>query len=560
MSAPPSRRRHCSPAPQLIDDLILEILARLPPDDPASLERASLACKAWRRVVTDRGFLRRYRAFHRKPPILGFLQNTYSDLSLHATRIARFVPTLSFRPDAPDRRGMHAIAACHGRVLLTTYGPDEGFIVWDPVTDRQWAVPPLAAAPPSKSRYNAMVFCSAAGCDHLDCLGGTFAVAFVGSCGRPDRAIAGVYSSEAGEWGEPVVRHGPYLFISYRPGVLVGNTVYFTCTPVAQTCIVEYDMGKGKLSTFELPSLHMYQPDYPATALTVTENGRLGFAGACWWFELYLWSWETGPDGAMAWKQCRTIKLETMQSSDDGIDAAPGGDPQHKGPMRHVPCVIGFADSAGLIFVSTEARAVFSVELKSGRVQEISLPGFLRVDPLLMPYMSFYTTGTPDLLDHATAFYKDLFGPAIDSGIRLEDDIWSPEEKIDDLDREVMDRAFSEEEIKNTIDQMENNKAVGSDGIPAEFYKVCWDIVKKDIMAAFNDFHSHRIDLKRINYGLHSSPDAENIRAGAPSLLQLATGAPAPSSAQPEDQHGGIIRIADASMEDHVADHMETDG
>jgi hypothetical protein len=219
-----------------------------------------------------------------------------------------------------------------------------------------------------------MVFCSAAGCDHLDCHGGPFAVAFVGSCRRTDRAVAGVYSSEAGKWGEPVVRQGPYLFISYRPGVLVGNTVYFTCTPVVQTCIVEYDMGKGKLSTFNLPSLQMYyQPDYPATALTVTENGRLGFAGVRW-SELYLWSWDTGPDGAMAWKQCRTIKLETMQSSHDGIDAAPGGDPQHKGPMRHVPCVIGFADSAGLVFVRTEAGAVFSVELKSGLVQEISLP------------------------------------------------------------------------------------------------------------------------------------------------------------------------------------------
>jgi negative regulator of genetic competence, sporulation and motility len=52
------------------------------------------------------------------------------------------------------------------------------------------------------------------------------------------------------------------------------------------------------------------------------------------------------------------------------------------------------------------------------------------------------------LLDHATAFYRDLFGPTIDYGIRTDDDIWSPEEKIDDLEREVMDRAFSEEEIK----------------------------------------------------------------------------------------------------------------
>jgi hypothetical protein len=59
--------------------------------------------------------------------------------------------------------------------------------------------------------------------------------------------------------------------------------------------------------------------------------------------------------------------------------------------------------------------------------------------------------GTPDLLNHATAFYKDLFGPAIDSGIRLDNNIWSREEKMDDLDREVMDREFSEEEIKKAL-------------------------------------------------------------------------------------------------------------
>jgi hypothetical protein len=55
------------------------------------------------------------------------------------------------------------------------------------------------------------------------------------------------------------------------------------------------------------------------------------------------------------------------------------------------------------------------------------------------------------LLDHATAFYKDLFGPDTDSGIRLESNIWSPEETLDDLDREVMDREFSEEEIKKIL-------------------------------------------------------------------------------------------------------------
>jgi hypothetical protein len=54
-----------------------------------------------------------------------------------------------------------------------------------------------------------------------------------------------------------------------------------------------------------------------------------------------------------------------------------------------------------------------------------------------------------------------------------------------------------------------------------------------------------------MNYwaGLHTSPDAENIRAGVASLLQLA-----------EDQPGRILCLADAMMDDPATDQMETDG
>lgn len=55
----------------LSDELVGEILVRLPPDDPACLLRASLACKAWRRILADRALRRR---LHRAPPVVGFLR------------------------------------------------------------------------------------------------------------------------------------------------------------------------------------------------------------------------------------------------------------------------------------------------------------------------------------------------------------------------------------------------------------------------------------------------------------------------------------------------------
>jgi mannosylglycoprotein endo-beta-mannosidase len=75
------------------------------------------------------------------------------------------------------------------------------------------------------------------------------------------------------------------------------------------------------------------------------------------------------------------------------------------------------------------------------------------------------------------------------------------EEKLSDLERENLDIAFTEEEIKNVIDQMERNKAPGPDGFPVEFYQASWVVIKDDLLQIFIDFHQHKIDLARINYG-----------------------------------------------------------
>jgi len=49
---------------------------------------------------------------------------------------------------------------------------------------------------------------------------------------------------------------------------------------------------------------------------------------------------------------------------------------------------------------------------------------------------------------------------------------------------------------------MEKHKSAGPDKIPIEFYQVCWDIVKHDIMQLFDDFHKGKVDICRINCGV----------------------------------------------------------
>ncbi|KAF8654692.1 hypothetical protein HU200_061493 [Digitaria exilis] len=119
--------------PQLPDDVVEEILARFPPDEPAHLVRAALACKAWHRIVSGAGFRRRLHG--RAPSLLGFFHH-------HGSHPAYFNPTSPFRPTYAARAGWLILNGRHGRFLvrkMTTTSPftppsmeDAELIVWDP--------------------------------------------------------------------------------------------------------------------------------------------------------------------------------------------------------------------------------------------------------------------------------------------------------------------------------------------------------------------------------------------------------------------------------------------
>jgi len=70
---------------------------------------------------------------------------------------------------------------------------------------------------------------------------------------------------------------------------------------------------------------------------------------------------------------------------------------------------------------------------------------------------------------------------------------------------------------------MEKNKAPSPDKMPIEFYQYCWDIVKHDIVALFNDFHYSKADICILNYGiitlLPKIKDASKIKQFRPICL-----------------------------------------
>jgi hypothetical protein len=110
--------------------------------------------------------------------------------------------------------------------------------------------------------------------------------------------------------------------------------------------------------------------------------------------------------------------------------------------------------------------------------------------------------GTDNLISHATAYYKNLFGPAASNILDFHVNMWKPHEKLCKEDSLILARPFTVEEVKTALFSMALNKAPGPDNIPIEFYQHRWDLVKWDIMNLFHAFHVGCLDVSRLNYGI----------------------------------------------------------
>ncbi|KAI4979849.1 hypothetical protein ZWY2020_016602 [Hordeum vulgare] len=129
-------------SPPIPEELLLDIFRRIP--DPADLVLTSAACVTFRRLITDRSFLRHYRARRlHAPPLLGFLR--YSDNAFH--------PAAPPYPSAPAARAV----ALAGDLSFS--------FVPAPVPAHRWVVRVLLEATPREDIR--VVFTELAVCDPL---------------------------------------------------------------------------------------------------------------------------------------------------------------------------------------------------------------------------------------------------------------------------------------------------------------------------------------------------------------------------------------------------------
>jgi hypothetical protein len=98
-------------------------------------------------------------------------------------------------------------------------------------------------------------------------------------------------------------------------------------------------------------------------------------------------------------------------------------------------------------------------------------------------------------LDHASKYYKILFGPWGGA-------LWPVLDRVTDQENEDLIKPFLEEEIKIALFQMKKKQGDGPDGMTIEFYHKCWSFIKKDICDMFDDFYLESLDIQRINYGI----------------------------------------------------------
>ncbi|KAM0833469.1 hypothetical protein ACQ4PT_064244 [Festuca glaucescens] len=183
----------------------------------------------------------------------------------HPSR-ASFVPFTEFRPLDPDQRGCYPLDCRHGRALLYNENSSD-LLLWDPITGEKKHIREPGIR---RTYFNAAVLCARANCDHLDCHGGPFLVAFVGTNKEDAVAQAFLYSSETDAWSAPAFAQNDYYMDVSSPPVLAGEALCFICK--SDDTILRYDLAsKRDLSIITQPAYHG-----GGNALIPVEDGGCG--------------------------------------------------------------------------------------------------------------------------------------------------------------------------------------------------------------------------------------------------------------------------------------------
>ncbi|KAL6591868.1 hypothetical protein ACP70R_049731 [Stipagrostis hirtigluma subsp. patula] len=361
------RRRHSSPAPPLeVDDLLREILLRLPPL-PSSLPRASLVCRRWRRLVSDPAFLRGFRSHHRRDaPLLGvFAVDGFS---------WAFTPTL----DPPDRVPAARIPVpwrlldcrflgCRDGLALILVPNRREAVLWNPVTREERLVP----TPPGNV-LDGGVLCTSGDVGQLNSI--TFMLVFrCAGDGNTSPMVVRVYESESGRWGDAISASSFGLTrysLVVGPSVLVGNAL---CWLIHGRDILQFSLDTQSLAWIYKPSRLVAGSKFQ---IFQTEDHCLGLVVVSG-MSMQLQKRQLNAGGFWRWIIQKNIQL-----------------------AEHLPLppwmrtwgarIYGFAEDKNAIFLSIGSD-VFVIQLES--MQFRKLPERPKGSNTYYPFTGLFTTG-----------------------------------------------------------------------------------------------------------------------------------------------------------------------
>jgi hypothetical protein len=312
-----------------VDDLLHEIMLRLPPQPPYLL-RASTVSKRWRSLATDPKFLRRFPIHHQKPPLLGVFSCTRGGMSFSSTLDPPYrIPPERFSMRPRIRSSQMCLDVRHGRVLIND-DMRSRVIVWDPITDDRRVV----AFPPQFSHmgiHSGAVLCAAGDLGHVHgaCHSSPFKVVAIISNEHDDdlsdedddyepEVLASVYSSETDMWSDLISTGflGRGIDISLR-STLVGNTLYWL---LESTFMLKFDLEAQRAA---VTGRFAGAPRGGNLQIIQAEDGTVGFAALCDFHYrrcLQIWDRKIDSYGFPTGVLRQTVELQKILGLESRID------------------------------------------------------------------------------------------------------------------------------------------------------------------------------------------------------------------------------------------------
>uniref|UniRef100_A0ACD5TB44 Uncharacterized protein n=2 Tax=Avena sativa TaxID=4498 RepID=A0ACD5TB44_AVESA len=309
-----------SSAPLDDDDLLREILLRLPPQ-PSSLPRASIVCTRWRNVVSDPQFLGRFRQHHRKPPLLGFFKKDGGGRQVFTPVLGSpdRIPTTRFPVPRSCKSYDHweFLGCRHGLAVLINDRGREA-VVWDPLIGKHHRVPfPPGLCNGSITHnfllWHAELMCTDAedGHVHGDCFAAPFKLILM--CQGQTHAFACMYSSVSGVWGN-VISIAITFGVLSRPGVLVGNAVYWLLRGGGGVLV--FDTERQSLGVIDKPTDAHGTDSWSFQLLRTSDDACLGLVVLSK-LSIRLWKRQSNSSGVTEWVLLqKTIQLEGLPSTE----------------------------------------------------------------------------------------------------------------------------------------------------------------------------------------------------------------------------------------------------